>query len=592
MRSAFSLMIVPILLMATLSLYHLQIEPRVSSKIAQKNIQFNLSKEQQIINLYIKYYNDNNGDTGLFPQNIDDLITQGKSDNLLLANFDKKNFLGNDYEFAFNEGVIELNSSVPPEYTYERIYNNSILNDYTSESNGEGLDIDILGREYNLSKTPNNINSSDINASLILHYTFDNVLVNTVYDESLKANDGTLINHIISNGYVGNGMEIVPGNDNGINLTNVLEDTEKEFTMIFYMKLNSKGNVLPIFSDLGEGVNYIAIHGGTNQVEYAPTTLINSNGRENYTFNQDEWYNVAITFKGSTLNMYVNGVLIHSHTYLNSDKNNLNITKMFTSNSAINDSGVIDELKIYNRELSETDINKVIKLPPSAGLILHYTFDNFTGNDLNDETGNYDITLSGVTTTQGVFENALNANGSDAFQIVNPFTNSDDVFTISYWIKVPSINPYAADHPYIIDNSTIFNSRAEGIIQILAYHGGTNNLTFLQYLEGYSTVHSSYPQLMNYNLMSAEMIKDEFVNIIYNKNLTEINIYMNGILMKTSTKIENTNYPLHSATLSFFGKNDDINNATYKFKLLIDDIRFYNRSLNEEEVEALSTLRY
>jgi type II secretory pathway pseudopilin PulG len=138
--------------MSVLGLLASAIHPKISSLNSQNSITFNNNKELQIIKLYIKYHKDNDGDTGLFPQNIDDLITQGKSDNLLISTFDKKNFLGNDYDFSINGTLIDLNSSVPTEYVYERTYYKTYYKKNPSYESyeGTGFAIDKIGRKFNI----------------------------------------------------------------------------------------------------------------------------------------------------------------------------------------------------------------------------------------------------------------------------------------------------------------------------------------------------------------------------------------------------------------------------------------------------------
>ena len=118
----------------------------------------------------------------------------------------------------------------------------------------------------------------------------------------------------------------------------------------------------------------------------------------------DTWYNVVMV-RDSTVGkqIYINGVLDTSASYssvtplgdirIGADYYNGNIIQTFD--------GQIDDVKIWNRALTSTEISDVYGgSSVTSGLVTHYNFDQTSGN-LLDQVGSNDATNNGATHTTG-----------------------------------------------------------------------------------------------------------------------------------------------------------------------------------------------
>jgi len=107
-----------------------------------------------------------------------------------------------------------------------------------------------------------------------------------------------------------------------------------------------------------------------------------------------KWYNIVLRFENSNLSLWVDGSLkdytegITNHT---NRQTNLNIG----AHTARYMKGAIDEVRIYNNSLTDTQITEIYNSGrqansslPSDGLVLWYSFDEQTGTTVYDKSGN------------------------------------------------------------------------------------------------------------------------------------------------------------------------------------------------------------
>lgn len=145
-----------------------------------------------------------------------------------------------------------------------------------------------------------------------------------------------------------------------------------------------------------------------------------------YTFPNQGWHHHAVTVDFSTgkVTWYTDGVEVISATttkkFVNNAAGDL-LIGAFTSTTAENWKGKINDVRVYNHVLSEREIKELYKAK-----ILHYTF-----NDFQEPTTNM---MDGYTITVDSYPNITS--GSDS--IGDYFIKSDD----SYWyagIRLPNI---------------------------------------------------------------------------------------------------------------------------------------------------------
>ncbi|ETR65791.1 MAG: hypothetical protein OMM_13710, partial [Candidatus Magnetoglobus multicellularis str. Araruama] len=107
----------------------------------------------------------------------------------------------------------------------------------------------------------------------------------------------------------------------------------------------------------------------------------------------NQWQHIAMTGDGSNYKAYINGISVplDTKTYVAppSVDTELRIGKYTGPNRAYN--GSIDELNIWNRCLSQTEIQQVMcqrQVGNEDGLLLYYRFDHISGTVVKDLSGN------------------------------------------------------------------------------------------------------------------------------------------------------------------------------------------------------------
>ncbi|MGB0431170.1 MAG: LamG-like jellyroll fold domain-containing protein, partial [Bacteroidia bacterium] len=125
-------------------------------------------------------------------------------------------------------------------------------------------------------------------------------------------------------------------------------------------------------------------------------------------YSANTWHHLAVTYNGSTVNFYQNGILIGTQTTAISSINNSStdfVIGALTNNSAIayHFDGQIDELRVWNVARTQTQIQDDMYATldgDETGLIGYYLFDEQYGTTLYETTSNgHDGTLANFSGT-------------------------------------------------------------------------------------------------------------------------------------------------------------------------------------------------
>jgi hypothetical protein len=322
------------------------------------------------------------------------------------------------------------------------------------------------------------------------------------------------------------------------------------------------------------------------------------------------WNHFAVTKNNNVTSAFLNGVLIHKVSGASPMKSNQNLPLIIGAQNSGRTSpasslssffpGFIDDIFIYNRSLSATEIQSIFnfdnptsqpsRLPtaqpsrqPSAqptrqptiqlplslrtSLVAYYPFDG-NAND-NSGNGNHGVVHGGVSLVSDRFGNTRNAysfDGSSGYIEVkggsqlNLITN----ITISFWMNPGS---YQGNYTRLFSN----------------YGGGfliaqNKNLQGSYYVEFYSFQ-------KQYALWNFRVTLNVWNHVVVMKIENMIRFYVNGILQLTGHNVfnwvytPNVNLPLiigaGSASSAFF------NGA-------LDDTAIFNRSLSTAEILMLN----
>jgi len=183
------------------------------------------------------------------------------------------------------------------------------------------------------------------------------------------ANHGTLQAAATrDSGYVSSGLKLNGSGTSYALLPNGIFSTVNDFTAMAWIKPKSLSTWMRVF-DFGSNTNqYFFLSpqaavtpDGKQTIRYA----IKNNGTEqglnvNYAIPLNDWTHLAVTQSGNTCTIYINGVAVTSGAITIKPFNLGSTTQNYVGKSQWADplyNGIIDELKVYNRALSKTELN-------------------------------------------------------------------------------------------------------------------------------------------------------------------------------------------------------------------------------------------
>lgn len=445
-----------------------------------------------------------------------------------------------------------------------------------------------------ISKTPSTPPS--LNTGLVGWWTMDapDVTVTTTTDKSGSGNNGTRAGGTTAVlGKIGQAMKFdgssgyVNGHDNPvlastnitvsawINSRNIA--TEQMITSKYFDQTGLKGLALEVYgAKLTFSINAGAFKQGTT---------VMSTGK---------WYHVVATYNGSVINLYVNGVpdgTLNSAAGITNPTGNFEIGR-YTYSSNLWFNGTLDDVRVYNRALSASEIQQLYKLgggkinktptvPPTlkTGLVGWWTMDgpDVTATTVTDKSGSGNNgTRTAVTPVVGKIGQAMKFNGVSGY-ITLPATGSytvrgnlgftsGDKFSLSIWYKGTDTSGLTYGKGLISWNS---NGIYSGFILKNGY-----------------AVFMHYNSSWLYNIISTTMVADgKWHQITYVNNNNLGYLYVDGIkeINGLSSTIGGGSYffqPYHIGSTY-----DNVFTSGS-----MDDVRIYSRTLSATEIQQLYKL--
>jgi hypothetical protein len=206
--------------------------------------------------------------------------------------------------------------------------------------------------------------------------------------------------------------------------------------------------------------------------------------------------------------------------------------------------------------------------------VSHWKFDEGAGSIAYDSAGSNDGTITEATWTTGIFDGALDFDGSNDY--VNcgndPTLQIDGSMTLAFWIYPRNLGAYR-ENP--LDKSyggefalTLEDNPDAGK---LSYYHGTQRTT------GYYWDWAA--------LDTGTIMDDDWQFIAITRNVTDkvMKSYYDGQLIKTATYSSDTNKLPSTSTYNF-----NIGSGySHAFNGLIDDARIYNCELSSQEIQDL-----
>jgi len=297
--------------------------------------------------------------------------------------------------------------------------------------------------------------SPNLDAGLVGHWTFDgdDTSGTVTKDVSGNANDGVIFGATVTPGKLGQGLSFDGTSDYVEVSDNNVLDLSGNLTLSVWIKppLPSSINTIVSKGALGGGSNYgISVELG--KIWFYTIGTSNANWNTNITAATycNEGCIITATYDGANKKVFINGVVMASLAATGTPSVNNNTLRIGRDSVNYYYTGIIDDVRIYNRALSATEIGQLYTQGQTTmqtsqnnkstdGLVGLWSFDgpDVSGTTAFDRSGlGNNGTISGATVTPGKIRQGMKFNGTSDY--VDCGTNSSilsDTTTVSAWVK-------------------------------------------------------------------------------------------------------------------------------------------------------------
>ncbi len=479
--------------------------------------------------------------------------------------------IGGGSEEGIEPGPYKWNGSLDD----VRIYNRAL-------SQKEITRLYKLGEGTKINTTP----TDKYTNGLVGYWTFDASEMNgtSAYDISGSHATGALTNGpITAQGRQGQGISF-DGTDDSVDIAVSGLSDPKVFTATGWFRANDVSNTVLSMGNSGDTDPYWRILLAGNRLQFHPrTSWTDSTDLVSTTVvNGGNWHHFAISMSDG-MRLYVDGRLEAQEIRVLDGPMTTNIITIGALGRTIKEAyfnGTIDDVRIYNRALTQDEITglynlgtpiKINTTPTTLvddGLVGYWTFDgnNMSGTSAYDISGNHatGTLTNGADPAMGKIGQGISFDGVDDYIDVTLLPAMTD-YTYSLWIKTDAYANGAASD----GGGTYFVDRQTESSQLASLKAIGGNFAH-QYRDNSGN---------NIGAVSGSQIKvNTWQHVVWGKNGTELFIYVDGI--KTSNSISMTVTP----PLPRVGRHSS---ATGFFDGMIDDFRIYNRGLSLDEVQTL-----
>lgn len=331
----------------------------------------------------------------------------------------------------------------------------------------------------------------------------------------------------------------------------------------------------------------------------------------NQNTNINQWTHLVFTFDFDSIKLYVNGQLDKKiYKGFNNVYDAFDSVVIGYSANIMNKNyfkGDIDELKMYNRVLSSSEILNLYSKPftcscvsssssnqtdcdttnLNVGKVLHLDFNGNTqdksGN--NNHATNFGATL--VAGKDGLANTAYRLNGlSNYLEVLNSssINNISNAVTIAMNVKINGFNPMLGWNASSLLHKGVDNN--QGNFALVMSNGIFNSADTNNSFINFNFFNNGYTNMSNSALKNPSNIisKNKWYCIVAVFDGDSISTYYDGVLKHKFKSLSNF-IPYNSSNLrigrSFNGSPD-----FYYLNADIDDIQIYNRALSASEVKG------
>jgi len=420
----------------------------------------------------------------------------------------------------------------------------------------------------------NFLNSST--SGLAGYWPFDKGSGSIAYDLSGKGNDGTLNGPSWTDGVIRNALSFDGTND----IVTTPLTSVKPITMTAWIYIVDypsgdgfiiRNNRALYFFIQSNGTLRFHVYG----IDETYNALVST-----FVLNKNQWYHVVASYDGTTgsdsQKLYIDGVLDNSNAATSTGYNEEdNVFTIGAQEGGTNPfEGKIDEVRIYSRVLTETEISNLYNDSGclSTGLVGYWPFDEGKNSLVQDYSGNEnDLNLYNVGDSnwvEGKFGKCINLNGTNEYGEVNhagdlDFTDSD--LSISAWIH----HNGADDWRGIVHNSVGQTTTRQFGFALLS----TDLLVFMTY-DGVSW------ETRVTSTVAVDTLGFHHVAVIFDDSAGTAKLYLDGEEVGSASGLNSMAY---SPTWLTVGCR--YGGAYFDGK--IDEVRIYNKVLTTTEITNL-----
>lgn len=289
--------------------------------------------------------------------------------------------------------------------------------------------------------------------------------------------------------------------------------------------------------------------------------LLNISAR--YVLPLNQWVHVALSYNSTSGGqLYINGTPCGSRTgsgILNTNTIDLKMGLDFN--------GMLDEVKIFNRELTADEVSNQYGQVNHGQLTGYWKFNEGIAGTAGDSSGNgLDGTITGTSWSNGVNGYALTFDGNDSVAVADDNKlDFYDKLTISFWINASAYPDGYAGYP-IKKNSNTTDAN------FVCYYFGTTAGAYQGKIGFLANAGTTWKAISQY--VTIQQNQWVHVALTYN-SINGGQLYLNGIATGSRTG---------SGILSV-NAADLIIGTAIKGKL--DEISIYNRELTANEIKGL-----
>jgi len=372
---------------------------------------------------------------------------------------------------------------------------------------------------------------------------------------------------------------IFNGSDNRLYINTPL--TNKTISLWFYAYNVEKGQTLIMTGDAGACSYKPRLSICNGYLLFAVSGCSNTGLIAKARINANEWYHVVIIAENGKQQIWLNGILV--------DSNNLNNVSIGGSPTAIGSfashagpsayfNGLLDEIRVYDRELSNGEIQALYGKRPqlsSFHILSSWPFDL-------ENQGIGCLTYSGHNNMPqlqaGKIGNALHLSGNEELYVPSGIVNKDVSFTVTAWVKPE----FSGDSTGTIvferqkDGGDHCGSDSAGNFGLQIYHG--------KFAFEISTIENGtcrHERIIADDPVEAG--KYYFVSGVYNRQQGQIELYIDG-QFSCSLRV-GPHLRTNPRAWLRIGNNSPI--AQQYWIGEIDELTIYNRALSSAEITSL-----